>query len=133
MVHLIQSSQHHLAHRPDRLGPAEALLSALSFALAVCVAHMPSGSAIDGAAAAARDVLRHMRRDINFAARPHEAARVVSLVGPTVMRWPRTSISPSIAAAASRSAVPVALVVSTLTTSAWRLSVAMCPRKLTGC
>ena len=107
MVHLIKSSQHHLAHRPDRPGPAEALLDALSFALADFVADMPSGSAIDGAAVAARDVLRHMRSDIDVAARPHEVSRVVVLSAATVMCWPRTSISPSIAAAASRSAARV--------------------------
>ena len=49
---------------------------------------------------------------------------------PTVMCFSRTASSPSISAAASRSAVSVAFVVCTLTTSPWRLSVVTCPRKL---
>lgn len=80
LVDLIQSSHHHLADRPDQLAPAEALLDALSLALADLVARVPRCAAIDGTSAVALAVLRHMRRDVDLAARLDEALGVVRLV-----------------------------------------------------
>ena len=80
LVDLDQSLHHHLADRADELAPAEALLDALSLALADLVARVAGGAPIDGAAAAALDVLCHVRRDVDRAARLDEAPGVVGLV-----------------------------------------------------
>ena len=53
LVNFVQPLDHDLPHRPDELAPAEALLDALSLALADLVARVAGGAPIDGAAAAA--------------------------------------------------------------------------------
>jgi hypothetical protein len=68
-----ESLHHDLADRADHLAPAEALLDALSLALADLVADVPRGATIDGTAAGAVCVLRDMGRDLDLAARLDEA------------------------------------------------------------
>lgn len=80
LIHLVQPADHHLPHRPDHLGPAEALLNARPLALAGVAASEPPDPRVDGAAAYSRAVLRHIRRHIDVSACPHELSRVVHLV-----------------------------------------------------
>lgn len=80
LVDLGQALDHDLAHRPDHLAPAEALLDALSLALADLVACVPRGARVDGAASHSLGVLRHVWRDADVAARFDEAAGVVGFV-----------------------------------------------------
>lgn len=81
LVDLIQSLHHHLADRADEVAPAEALFDALSPALADLVAGVSRGASVDGAATGAVDVLRHVRCDVDLAARLDEALGVVRFVG----------------------------------------------------
>ena len=80
LIHLVQPPHHDLPDRADHLAPAEALLDALSLALAHLVARMPGCACVDGAATGTRRVLSHMRRNVHVAARLHEAPGVVGLV-----------------------------------------------------
>src|SRR5438477_485571 len=82
MVNLVQPSDHHLADRPDNLAPAEALLDALSLALAHLVAAMSGRARVDGAATDVSDVLRNMRCDIDVPTTPHECLGVIGFVSP---------------------------------------------------
>jgi hypothetical protein len=77
LVHFGEALDHDLAHRSDHLAPAEALLDALSLALADFVARVSGGACVDGAAAVALGVLRHMRRDVEVSAGFDEAFGVV--------------------------------------------------------
>ena len=77
----IEAATHHLADSTDGIAPAEALLDALALDLADAIAGVAGGAGVDSAAAGSLDVLCHMRRDVLFAARLHEAVGVVALVG----------------------------------------------------
>jgi hypothetical protein len=73
LVYLVQSSHHHVAQLANGLGPAEALLDALSHPHADLVAHVARGALVDGAATQSVGVLRNMRRDLEFTASLDEA------------------------------------------------------------
>ncbi len=106
------------------LDPAKGLLDALAHFEAGLVALVAPDAAID------RRVLvlgRHVWRDFELSAALDEGLAVVTFVGPD--RGPLVLVSRrlSIASAASRSAVPLACVISTSTISPLRFSMRMCP------
>ena len=79
LVHLVQSSHHHVTQLADGLGPAKALLDALSHPHADLVANVARGALVDGAATETVGVLCDVRRDLEFPARLDEAFAVVGL------------------------------------------------------
>ena len=80
LVDALQASIHRLPNSPDCLAPTKHLLNAFAFALTDRVAGPPCRSSVDGGAACASDVLRHVRRDIVRATRCHEARGVVVFI-----------------------------------------------------
>ena len=114
---------HHLAARADELAPAEVLLDTIPLAQADRIARVPCSATVDGAAAAAVEVLRDMRHDVDLAARLGEAPGVLRLVPPALPRAPGPASSASISAATSPLAVPSKVLTCTHTTRPWRLSV----------
>jgi len=56
-----------LAHRSDRLAPAEHLLDALADDLTQSIARMPGGPPVDGRAPTTGQILCHVRGDAKFA------------------------------------------------------------------
>jgi ferredoxin len=105
-----------LAQPANRFQPAEDLLDQLALLLADCITGMTRGPIVD---AAARDLLRDVWRHTQRAHAGDKARDVESFV-PANGRGDWASASNS--KAASRSAVPVALVTHTLATRPWRLS-----------
>ena len=73
-----------LPHQRDRLQPAETFFDPLPLLLAEGVTRVPLGAAIDRAAPASSQVLRHVRRYSQVAALLHKPERVEPLSPPTV-------------------------------------------------
>src|ERR1700723_2977783 len=66
-VHFAHSAMSNLAHERDRLQPAEAFFDPFPLLLADGVTKVPRGAAINRAAPASSQVLRHVRRHAQVA------------------------------------------------------------------
>ena len=81
LINPADATKDRLPNPPDRFAPTEVLLDPLADHLADPVAGMPRRPAVDGAAATASVVLRHMRPHLALAAGSDEVGGVVGLVG----------------------------------------------------
>jgi transcriptional regulator with AAA-type ATPase domain len=70
----------HFAQQGNSLQPAKTFFDALPLLLADDIALLPRGATINGAAASASKVLRHVRCPPNIPALAHEIRRVEALV-----------------------------------------------------
>src|SRR5712692_6232466 len=75
-VHFAHSAMPNLAHERNRLQPAKAFFDPFPLLLAGGVTRVPRGAAVNRAAAASSQVLRHMRRHPQMAALLHKPERV---------------------------------------------------------
>ena len=119
---LSDTSQHGPREPADGLALSERLLNALSFLLAHRVAGMAGGAGIDGGPPTA-DILGDVRRHVERAHVGDECRRVIALVGAKGDATSPGEWRTIIASAASRSAVPVALVNVVATMSPLRFSI----------
>ena len=106
-VHFAHPAMPHLPHQRDGLQPAETFFDPLPLLLADGLTRVPRGAAIDRAASASFQALRHVRRHSQLAALLHQPERVEPLSPPTVRGCVPGSLS-IMTSAASRSAVPFA-------------------------
>ena len=79
-VHFADPAMSNLAHERDRLQPAETLFDPFPLLLAEGVTRVPRGAAINRAAPASSQVLRHVRRHAQMAALLHKPERVEPFV-----------------------------------------------------
>ena len=79
-VHFVHPAMPNLPHERNRLQPAEAFFDPLPLLLADDVAGVPRGAAINRAAPAASQILRHVRRHAEIPALLHKIPRVKSFV-----------------------------------------------------
>src|SRR5216684_7177271 len=68
------------AQPADGLHPAEALLDPFAHPLTDRITRMASGARVERGTPRPRVILRHVRSDLECAARPDEAVRIVALV-----------------------------------------------------
>lgn len=102
-----QAAIHYLSNASDGLSPAEMLFDARPDSLADLIAAIPRRAPIDGTAAPARFIMRHMRRDLSCPAIGTEIARVVGLVGTHRLRM-LACVQSSSRSALTRSPIPSA-------------------------
>jgi hypothetical protein len=79
-VHLQGSAMTHLAQQNNGLQPAEAFFDTLPLLLADPIAHVPRRSAVDGTAASASQILRHVGRHLQVPALAHKIGGVETFV-----------------------------------------------------
>ncbi len=94
-VHFAHPAMSNLAHERDRLQPAEAFFNPLPLLLTDGVTRVPRGAAINRAAPASSQVLRHVRRHPQIAALLHKPERVEPFVAAHRQRLRAAEASPS--------------------------------------
>ncbi len=123
-----QPTESELPQQPHGLQPAEDLFDPFALLLTDRVSRVSRGAAIDRTAPVRR-VLGHMRRDVQPPQMLRRTRACHSSCRPPASSAVGRDALPTIASAASRSAVPVAGSRRVSTTKPWRFSISTCPRK----